>query len=197
MHFSSEEIYPLRSAASSKLKPFSSRTISFKNTFFPSCVNERNNLKADIRNAKSLNSFKKLIIIKKQENPLFLVYDPLAAKLLTRLRLDFSHLKKHKFRHDFKDTLNPLCTCGAEVETTEQFLLHCQLYSTHGYQLFDKIVKIDQQFWNLTAKDQVLVFLYVSQRNNSENSNQNIINFVLKYLKSPGCFDTSIFNGNQ
>ena len=34
LHFSSEEIYPLRSAASSKLRPFSSRTKSFKNTFF-------------------------------------------------------------------------------------------------------------------------------------------------------------------
>ena len=62
LHFSSEEIYPLRSAASSKLRPFSSRTISFKDTFFPYCVNEWNNLKADIRNAKSLNIFKKLII---------------------------------------------------------------------------------------------------------------------------------------
>ena len=41
-------------------------------------------------------------------------------------------------------------------------------------EVFDKIVKIDQQFLNLTAKDQVLVLLYSSQRNNSENSNQNI-----------------------
>ena len=59
LHFSSKEIYPLRSAASSKLRQFSSRTISFKNTFFPYCINEWNNLKADIRNAKSLNIFKK------------------------------------------------------------------------------------------------------------------------------------------
>ena len=60
-----------------------------------------------------------------------------------RLRLEFSHLNEHKFRHGFKDTLNPLCTCGAEVETTEDFLLHCQLYSTHRSELFDKILKID------------------------------------------------------
>ena len=197
MHFSSEEICPLRSAALSKLRPFSSRTISFKNTFFPYCVNEWNNLKADIRNAKSLSIFKKLIISGKKENPLFSVYDPLGLKLLTRLRLDFSHVNEHKFRHGFKDTLNPLCTCGVEFETTEHFLLHCQLYSTDRSELFDKIVKIDQQFLNVTAKDQVLVLLYGSQRNNSENSNQNIINFVLKYLKSTGRFDRSMFNGNQ
>ena len=143
MHFPSEEIYPLRSAASFKLRPFSSRTISFKNTVFPYCVNEWNNLKVDIRNAKSLNIFKKLVISDKKENPLVSVYDPLSVKLLTRLRLDFSHLNEHKFRHGFKDTLNTSCTCGVEFETTEHFLLHCQLYSTQRSELFDKIVKND------------------------------------------------------
>ena len=138
-----------------------------------------------------------MIISEKKEIPLFSVYNPLGVKLLTRLRLDFSHLNKHKFRHGFNDTLNPLCTCGAEVETIEYFLLHCQLYSTHRSELFDKIVKINQQSLNVTAKDQVLVLLYGSQRNNSENSIQNIINFVIKYLKSTGRFDISIFNGNQ
>ena len=93
--------------------------------------------------------------------------------------------------------LHPLCTCGAEVETTEHFLFHCQLYSTHRSKLFDKIVKIDQRLLNLTAKDQLFVLLYFSQRNNSENSNQNIINFIIKYLKSTGRFDRLIFNGNQ
>ena len=60
LDFSSEENYPFRSAASSKLSSFSSRTISFKNTFFAYCVNEWNNLKAGKRNAKSLNIFKKI-----------------------------------------------------------------------------------------------------------------------------------------
>ena len=52
--------------------------------------------------------------------------------------------------------LNPLCTCRAAVETTEHF----QLYSTHRSELFDKIVKVDQQFLNLTAIDQVFLLLY-------------------------------------
>ena len=64
--FISEENYPLRSAASSKLRPFSSRTKSFKNTFFPYCINKWSSLKAEIRNVKSLNIFKKLIIGEKK-----------------------------------------------------------------------------------------------------------------------------------
>ena len=30
------------------------------------------------------------------------------TKLLTRLRLGFSNLREHKFRHDFQDTINLL-----------------------------------------------------------------------------------------
>ena len=41
--------------------------------------------------------------------------------------------------------------------------------------IIHEIVKVNQQFLKLTAKDQVLVLLYGSQRNNFENLNQNII----------------------
>ena len=44
-------------------------------------------------------------------------------------------------------------------------------------------MKVNQQYLNFIAKDQVLVLLHGSQRNNSENSSQNLINFVIKYLK--------------
>ena len=57
--------------------------------------------------------------MKKKEDSLFCIYDPLGVKLLTRLRLQFSHLNEHKFRHDFSDTINPMSACGIEVETTD------------------------------------------------------------------------------
>ena len=47
----------------------------------------------------SLNFLKKLIIRKKNENPLVSVYDPLSVKLLTQLRIGFSHLNGHKLMH--------------------------------------------------------------------------------------------------
>ena len=33
-------------------------------------------------------------------------------KLLTRLRLGWSHLNEHKFNHNFDDCVNPFCTCS-------------------------------------------------------------------------------------
>ena len=86
------------------------------------------NLKADIRNAKSIRTFKKLIVSKKYGNSLFSVYNPFGEKFLTRLRLKLSHLKEHKFRRAFADTINPMCACEADVETAEHFLLRCHFY---------------------------------------------------------------------
>ena len=50
-----------------------------------------------------MNIFAKLIISKKKGKSS--VYDQLGVKCLMRLRLEFSYLNKHKFQHDFKDTL--------------------------------------------------------------------------------------------
>ena len=56
-------ISSITSAASSELRSFSSQTKCFN--FFPYYSNEWDNLKGDMRNAKSLNIFKKLIFSKK------------------------------------------------------------------------------------------------------------------------------------
>ena len=57
------------------------------------------------------------------------INDPLGIKLLTKLRLSFSHLNEDKFRHNFRETVNAVCNCGSEIESTQHFLLRCP-YST-------------------------------------------------------------------
>ena len=32
--------------------------------------------------------------------------------------LGFNHLNEHKFRHNFNNTVDPICLCGLEPETT-------------------------------------------------------------------------------
>ena len=40
-----------------------------------------------------------------------------------------NHLKEHKFKHSFQDSLNSFCSCGkGEVETSSHYLLHCSNY---------------------------------------------------------------------
>ena len=38
--------------------------------------------------------------IKSNERSLFSIHDPQGVKLLSRLRLNFSHLNEHKFKHN-------------------------------------------------------------------------------------------------
>ena len=92
---------------------------------------------------------------KKKENPLFSIYDPLGVKLLTHLRLEFSHLNERKFRHGFGDTINAMCTCGSEAAFL--FLLRCHLYSPKRRELFENLEKVDSSFLNLNVKDKVMV----------------------------------------
>ena len=56
----------------------------------------------------------------------FGVSDIYGVKLLTRFRLNFSHLTKHVFRHNFNNTLNPMCNCSVDIELTVHYLLCCR-----------------------------------------------------------------------
>ena len=57
-------------------------------------------------------------VIRTKKNSVFGVYGIYGVKLLTRFRLYFSHLTKHMFRHNFNNTLNPMCNCGVVIELT-------------------------------------------------------------------------------
>ena len=169
------------------------RTKSFKGIFFPYCINEWNKLKVGVRTAKSINIFKKSIVSEKKESSLFCIYDPLGVKLLARVRLQFSHLNEHNFRHGFSDTINPMCACGTEIETIEHFLLRCQFCSTQILELFEKLERVEPDFLSLSAKNQVLILLYGSGTI-SENLNQENLKNAIFYLKATTRFDRQLID---
>ena len=103
--------YPLRLVSAGKLNLHQKALIKL---FFPYCIDERNKLNSEVRNAKSMNKFKKSIKIENLENSLYHVQDPLGLKLLSCLRFQFSHSNKNKFRYGFNDTINSMCACGTE-----------------------------------------------------------------------------------
>ena len=78
-------------------------------------------LHEDIRSIKSAKNIKKVILdfIAKKENSVYAIHDIPGPKLLTRLRSKFSHLNECKFRHNFKNSNDPMCPCGLESETTD------------------------------------------------------------------------------
>ena len=91
-----------------------------------------------------MNIFKKSIIGKKKKRKLlFCIYDPLRVKLLVHVRLHLSHLNEHEFRYGFGATINLMCACGTDVETTEHFFLTYHFYSAQRFEFFENLEKLD------------------------------------------------------
>ena len=84
--------------------------------------------------------------------------------------------------------MNPISTCGADVETTEHFLLRCLCFSTQRTELFNTLYNHDSSFSKLNSKDKVAYLLHVST-SNSNSLNKNITEHVNKFLKSMGRFN--------
>ena len=73
-----------------------------------------------------------MIITEKMKNFLCSIYNPVDVNLLTRLRLQLSHLNEHTFRHGF---ISPMCSCNTEIKSNEHFLLRCPFYSSQRLEL--------------------------------------------------------------
>ena len=125
---------------------FHCRTESFKNSFFPYTIEAWYSLDPSIINSNSLEVFKSklLAFIRPVQRSIYNVFNPQGLKFLTRLRLGLSHLNEHRFRHNFKDCINPLCSCSLEVENTLHFFLHCHHCSTFRKGLMNKVNQIDE-----------------------------------------------------
>ena len=81
-----------------------------------------------VKNSESIKNFLKRILsfIRPSPNSTFNCHNPKGIELLSRLRLGLSHLREHKFKHSFQDSLNPFYSCGnGEVETSSHYLLYC------------------------------------------------------------------------
>ena len=120
----------------------------FKNSLFPSTIIEWNKLDSRLRKVKSFSDFKKniLSLIRPKANSVLNYNSSKVLKFVTRLRLGLSLLRDHKFKHSFQDSLNPLCSCSLDVESTIHYYLHCPLFTIKGHTLLNTISLIDHKF---------------------------------------------------
>ena len=98
-----------------------------------------------IRKSKSISIFKINVLkfIRPKPNTVYYCHNPKGIRLLTRLCLGLSHLRKHKFKHSFQDCLNPLCFCSNEIETSTHYLLDYPTYTKERMTLLNKIKRIN------------------------------------------------------
>ena len=91
---------------------------------------------------------------------MFLTVSHKGIRLITRLRVGMSHLREHKFKHNFQDCLNPICSCGLDIESTSYFLLHSPTFNDKRYTLLSTLSNTDSTFLELTESSLSQTLLY-------------------------------------
>ena len=127
---------------------FNCPTNCFKYSFFPSILNDWFNLDFSIRNSQSISIFKSKLLsfIHPVQTNICNIFDPKGLTFLTRLRVGLSHLNEHRFRHNFQDCLNPLCSCSLEIEDNLHYLLYRHHFSHHRIVLINSVKSICDNF---------------------------------------------------
>ena len=142
---------------------FYCRTDCYKNSFFPSALSDWFQLDVAIRNSESIAIFKSRLLsfIRPMQSDVYNIFDPIGLKFLTRLRLDFSHLNEHRFRHNFQDCLKPLCSYSLETEDTKHYLLHYHYFSQHRIDLINIVKYIFEGFDSLSGNAKKKIYFYM------------------------------------
>ena len=176
--------YLTQSSTQKRIKTFPARTKIFESSFFPHCAEAWGNLSEELRNINSINTFKTSILnfVTPRENSVFEVHVINGVKLLTSLRLDFSHLNEHKFQHNFHDIINPMYSCSKEPETTLLYLLRCGLYSIYRLELLNYICALNGSLEN-SSEEKLLKILLYGAEDLTSHMNFEILKCTIKFVK--------------
>ena len=121
------------------------------------------------------------------------IHDLTGVKLLTRIRLKFSHLNEHKFRHNFKDTVVAICDCGTETEIAEHYFLRCPFFVPERQKLLNNVYDKHFSSQNLNEKSMIDILLYGCDKLN-ERDNKEILLHTIDYIKSSKRFEKPLID---
>ena len=102
-------------------------------------------------------------------------------------------MNEHKFRHDFKDALSPMCDCRSETETTDHFFLRCPLFTLNRQKLLNGLFKIDLSSRNL--RDELLLDINGFDKY-KDNVNKKILLCTIIFIKNIKRFERSCWTTN-
>ena len=125
------------------------------------------------------------------ENETFSIYDPLEIKLLNRLRVDLSHLNKHKFRHNFADILHPLCSGSLKTESMAQCFLRCRYHNNIRIILMNELNDIDNSITSRQPNELLRIILYGDSKF-KYNVNKRILIATIQFIKNSNRFNQSL-----
>ena len=81
-------------------------------------------------------------------------------KLIARMRVGLSHLHEPKFKYSFQDTLTSVSSCGFDIESTFQCVLHCLIYNDEKHTFTSTIKNIDCRLVDVTETALIKTLLF-------------------------------------
>ena len=92
----------------------------------------------------------------------------------------FSYFPEYKFRHNFHDTLHPLCFRNLEPETTLHYLLSCYISSFTCSVLLNDLNIIKPRIFQFNETVLADIFLYGDSKNGAWQNRKKLMNHPAK-----------------
>ena len=103
--------------------------------------------------------------------------------LLTQLRVGLSKLNHHKFKHNFRDTTNPMCSTNDGIEDTEHSLLLCPYFDVHRRDLLTGIFALLRPLGYVDlANDFLLQLLLYGDKDFPDSVTGHILELTLDFF---------------
>ena len=181
--------YPLRN--NRLFNPPLCRTESYSKSFFPSTLNEFNQLNIEILNANTLNQFKKLIKpINNNNNDVYEINDAFKYNgqrkyniILCQLRNNASNLNSDLYRDHLIESA--ACVCNYDNENIQHFMFECPLFNNARQNLTQSLSQIstenDHNHFNINS-------LLKGCNLCNNNTNADILKCVTQYIQETGRF---------
>ena len=94
--------------------------------------------------------------------------------------------------HSFQDSLNPLCKCGAEIESTTHFLLHCPIHNNDRSCILSTIRNTDPKLLEITDFSLTQTLLH-GNPSFDIITNSLILNVTIGFILSTKRFEEALF----
>ena len=167
------------------IKPIKTNmTNRFSKTFFPFCNKGWDDLSENLKSAISLPAFKKLYINEFVPPKIgyFTICDKFGIRLLTKLRVDFSDLRAHRFNHRLNCN-SPLCKCLTDDETVEHFFVRCPLFHSQRKVLLESLNDILKNDISALPDDHITKLLLYGSTSFNLITNKLILEASIRYIK--------------
>ena len=97
--------------------------------------------------------------------------------------MGLSKLNLHKFKHNFRDTINPMCPANDGIEDAEHFLLLCNSFREQRCSLLAGVNDVLEDYgYSEGADTKMLILLLYGNKHLPLEANKIILNLTIKYI---------------